>query len=164
VGPTPRLLIVPREESAPPAAPVPVVQPSASPAFVPPAPVLPEYHVVHDRLTALERLARLRDEGALTAREYAAEKAIVLGLPADELVLREPRKAVAAEEAAPAAPAEPEGEAMVLQPDLGPPLIDRFAGWKLLPVGLGAGLALSYASQPRETARFLEDLFRLLGG
>ncbi|MGZ8359370.1 MAG: hypothetical protein ACXWUX_02515 [Allosphingosinicella sp.] len=155
----PRLQMVPREEPGFEAAPAPLsVAPIVATPVPPPAPPLsPEYHVVHDRLTALERLARLRDEGALTAREYAAEKALVLALPADELVLQE------------AAPRVPELAAEIL-PVAGstllqsPPLIDRFAGWKLLPLGLGAGLALSYASQPRETVRFLEDVFRLFGG
>src|SRR6185295_14491705 len=53
-------------------------------------PASPDYHAVHDRLTSLERLTRLFELGALSAGEFAAEKALVLGLPADELVLRTP--------------------------------------------------------------------------
>src|SRR3954447_5704430 len=51
-------------------------------------PASPDYQLVHDRLTSLERLTRLFELGALSAEEFAAEKALVLGLPGDELVLR----------------------------------------------------------------------------
>ena len=89
LGSAPRLLIVPREDPKPQPAFVPVAQLTAPSVPPPAAPVSPEYHAVHDRLTALERLARLRDEGALTAKEYAAEKAKLLRPPGDELVLRD---------------------------------------------------------------------------
>src|SRR3954451_435922 len=51
-------------------------------------PATPDYQLVHDRLTSLERLSRLLETGMLSAEEFAAEKALVLGVPADELVLR----------------------------------------------------------------------------
>ena len=36
-------------------------------------------------------------------------------------------------------------------------------GWKFLPVGLAAGLALSAAAQPNETIRFFDEALRLFG-
>jgi hypothetical protein len=112
------------------------------PAAIPQAPVSPEYQPVHDRLSALERLARLREQGALTDEEFAAEKASILA-GADTLVLNEPLVAP--------------------EPPLGPTLLGRLFGWKIIPVGIAAGLALSYASQPRETVRFFEEAARLFG-
>ena len=53
-------------------------------------PASPDYQVVHDRLSALERLTRLFELGALSADEFAAEKALILALPADELMLSAP--------------------------------------------------------------------------
>ena len=75
----PQLTLVPQPAGSGPA-PVSVLE-RAPPAS-------PDYQLVHDRLTSLERLTRLFELGALSAEEFAAEKALVLGLPADELVLR----------------------------------------------------------------------------
>jgi hypothetical protein len=108
------------------------------------APILStHYQVVHDRLSALERLARLHDQGALTDEEFAAEKAAILGPAPDELVLNEPLLAP--------------------EPPRAPTLFGRLFGWKVIPVGIVAGLALSYASQPRETLRFFDEVVRLFG-
>ena len=110
-----------------------------------PTPCLsPLYQPVHDRLAALERLAHLHERGALSDEEYAAEKAVILERHPDELVLNEPL--IGAEAPAP-----------------GPPLLGGWLSWKFIPVGLAAGLALSFASQPRETMRFFSDLFSLFG-
>ena len=108
-----------------------------------PAFVSPEYQPVHDRLAALERLARLRKQGALTPEEFVAEKAMILGRYADELVLNEP----------------------LLADDVsrGPSLVDRLFGLKIIPVGIAAGLALSFAAQPEATIRFFGDALRLFG-
>lgn len=179
LGSAPRLLIVPREDPKPRLAPVSVAELAPPPPAPPPAaPVSPEYYAVHDRLSALERLARLRDEGALTAREYSTEKAKLLRPPGDELVLRDS----VADSTAPglngtdvhAAPSADslttDGAAAIdpvpwlLRPAQGPALLDRISVWKVMGLGLVAGLILSYLSQPRETVRFLEDLFRLFGG
>ncbi len=113
-------------------------------------PASPDYHLVHDRLTALERLTRLFELGALSAEEFAAEKALVLALPADELVLRE---------AAPVhfVPAEPR------RPARGPTLLGRMLSWKFLLFSLAAGLGLSWFAQPNQTARLIEQSLRLFG-
>ena len=108
-----------------------------------PASVAPEYKPIHDRLSALERLAKLRELEILTEEEFLAEKAYILRHQADELVLNEP---LLAPEAA-----------------RGPSLLGRMLSWKFVPVGLAAGFALSYASQPSETMRFFGDALRLLG-
>ncbi len=129
-----------------PAAPGPrlsIVAPTRPEAPVPPPSVSPEYQPVHDRLSALERLARLHDQGALTDAEFAAEKAMLLARHTDELVLNEPLLAPA--------------------PPRGPTLLGRLFGWRFIPVGIVAGLALSFASQPRETTRFFEESLRLFG-
>jgi hypothetical protein len=115
-------------------------------------PASPDYQLVHDRLTSLERLSRLLENGALSAEEFAAEKVLVLGLPADELVLR----TLAPVGFVPAAPRR--------RADRGPSLLGRMLGWKFLLFSLVAGLGLSYAAQPRETAHLFEQILRLFGG
>jgi hypothetical protein len=114
-------------------------------------PAFPEHHLVHDRLTLLERLTRLFELGALSAEEFAAEKALILGLPADELVLRN---------AAPVGfvPAAPRRRAA-----RGPSLLGRIFGWKLLLFGLAAGLAFSWVAQPNQTALLFQQTARLFG-
>lgn len=136
----PHLSLVP--EADVPVAPAPI------PDFAPPA--SPDYHLVHDRLTALERLTRLFEQGALSAQEFAAEKVLILGLPADELVLRD---------AAPVhfVPAEPR------RPQRGPSLLGRMLSFKFMAVSLIAGLGFSYGTQPDETMRFFDQLLRYFG-
>jgi hypothetical protein len=114
-------------------------------------PVSPDYHLVHDRLTSLERLTRLFELGALSPEEFAAEKALVLGLPADELVLRTP----APVGFVPAAPR---------RPTPGPSLLGRMLGWKFILFSLAAGLGFSFATQPGETAHLFERIFHMFGG
>src|ERR1051325_5567160 len=85
----------------------------------PAPPASPEYQGLHDRLTALERLTRLLDLGALSAEELAAEKALIRAGPADELVLRDP----APIHFVPAAP----------RPAVpGPSLMGRMLSWQFL--------------------------------
>ena len=113
-------------------------------------PASPDYHLVHDRLTSLERLSRLFELGTLSAEEFAAEKALILGLPADELVLR----TLAPVGFVPAAPRRPAH---------GPSLLGRMFGWKFILFSLAAGLGLSFATQPRETQQLFEQTLRLFG-
>jgi hypothetical protein len=124
----------------------------AAPVSVPPQapPASPEHHLVHDRLTALERLTRLFERGALSPDEFAAEKALILALPVDELVLRT---------AAPVGfvPAAPRRAAR------GPSLLGRIFGWKFLLFSLLVGLAFSWAAQPNQMARLFGQTARLFG-
>lgn len=120
-GAAPRLV---RETAAPP----PRAQ-AAEPAA--------DLHLVHHRLVALERLAALHEKGALSAEEFAAEKALVMRVPADELVLS-PDAAL---------------------PVRGPSLLGRLFNPKLIAAGIVAGLALSAYTQPQELAA----LIRLAG-
>jgi putative oligomerization/nucleic acid binding protein len=125
-------------------------EPAASPVAEPAAPVSPDYHLVHDRLTALERLSRLHEQGALSADEFAAEKRLILGLPADELVLRE----AAPVHFVPAAPRRPQS---------GPSLVGRMLSWRFLLFSLVMGVGFSFAAQPDETIRFFDQTLRALG-
>ena len=99
----------------------------------------------HDRLDALERLGRLREQQILSADEFAAEKAFILGRVD---VIRGPFEAVA------------------LRSDKAGPqvsLLGRMLSWKFVPIGLVGGLALSFGIQPQETVRFFEQASSLLG-
>ena len=127
-------------------------EPRTAPVSVPEQapPATADYQLVHDRLTSLERLTRLFELGALSAEEFAAEKALVLGLPADELVLR----TLAPVGFIPAAPRVPAR---------GPTLLGRMLGWKFILFSLVAGLVLSYLAQPRETTHLFEQIARLFG-
>ena len=122
-----------------------------TPAETPP-PQSPDYHAVHDRLTSLERLARLFELGALTAEEFAAEKALILALPAEELVLRDP----APVHFVPAAPRQRIRAH-------GPSLIGRMLNWKFVLFSLLVGVGFSFAMQPNETTRLFEQTLRLFG-
>ncbi len=122
--------------------------PQAEP--VPPPPVSPDYHLVHDRLTALERLTRLFEQGALSAEEFAAEKLLILGLPADAFGLGD---------AAPVgfSPAVPR------RPARGPSLLGRMLSWKFLALCLVTGLSFSFVAQPDETLRMVDQIGRVFG-
>jgi Short C-terminal domain len=106
-----------------------------------PAAPAPDFCLVHHRLAALERLSDLRDKGALSAEEFAAEKALVLRLPAEELMLA------------------PE----VMVPPRGPSLLGRLFSWKLLAAGVAAGLALTAFTAPRDLMAMADQAARLIG-
>lgn len=92
---------------------------------------------IQERLDALERLVRLAEQGAFTPEEFAAEKALILGrAPAEFVAAIAPRR---------------------------PSLLGRLMGWKLIPLGLAAGLGLSWFAQPTETQRVFEEALRLFG-
>jgi len=114
-------------------------------------PATPDYQVVHDRLTALERLTRLFELGTLSADEFAAEKALILALPADELILRD----LAPVHFVPAAPRR--------APQRGPSLLGRMLSWKFILFSLVVGLGFSFATQPNETQRLFDQTLRLFG-
>jgi len=114
----------------------------SAPAPAPAAPVsIADYQLVRERLDALERLSLLRDIGVLSPEEFAAEKALVLRLPADELLLQE-------------------GDMI---PAHGPSLLGRLFSWKLLLVGAVAGLALSAYTAPGDLQNFADAAARLIG-
>jgi hypothetical protein len=115
--------------ASPEVAPAPAALGEAPPA---------DHHLVEHRLAALERLSHLVERGMLTREEFAAEKALVLRLPADELLLRE--------------------QAEVPPPPPSPSLAGRLFGWPLLLGGAGAGLALSAYTMPQEAAQLLRML------
>jgi hypothetical protein len=96
-----------------------------------------ESNLVLGRLEALERLVRLRDQNVLTPQEFAAEKALVLGL--------------AAADASPPPPAHT------------PALAARLFDWRLLLAGTAAGLALSWYSAPQDLLGLLDRAARILG-
>ena len=135
---SPHLALVPRQDSTAEIEPV-----------LPLPPASPDYQLVHDRLTALERLTRLFEHGALTAEEFAAEKMLILGRPSDELVLCD---------AAPVSfsPTRPRG------PRPGPSLVGRMLSWKFLLASLVIGFGFSFVAQPDATLQAFDQVARYL--
>ena len=99
-----------------------------------------DIHLVDYRLAALERLSRLRDKGALSLEEFAAEKALILALPAGELEL------------------VPE---QMIRPR-GPSLLGRLFGWRMIAAGIGAGLIFSYVTAPQDLLGLVDRASRFL--
>lgn len=106
-----------------------------------PAGPAPDINMVHYRLAALERLSLLRDKGALSQDEFAAEKALVLRLPAEELMLE------------PEAAARPRG----------PSLLGRLFSLKLLAAGAAAGICVTAFTAPGELSTLVDQAVRLAG-
>ena len=106
--------------------------------------VSPLYRPVNDRLAALERLASLHQQGSLNDEEFLAEKLALLRQDPEELVLNAPL--------------------LAHEPTDGESLLEGLFGWRLIPIGIFAGLVLSYLSQPRQTLNFFGDLLSLFGG
>jgi hypothetical protein len=113
-----------------------------------PAPV--RHDLVEHRLTSLERLTRLYEQGVLTVDEFIDEKALILG--------RRPAEHV--EGAAPVhfVPAAPRA------PRRGPSLVGRMLGWRFVLLSLAIGIGFSFAIQPDITSRFFAQTFHALGG
>jgi hypothetical protein len=128
-GQRPRPRLVRAEDSAP-LRPVPA-RPEAA----------PDYHLIRERLDALERLSLLHDIGVLTPEEFAVEKERVLRLPAEEMV-----------------PADDS-----ILPPRGPSLLGRLLGWKLLAAGTLAGLAFTAYTAPQDLAGLADRVSRLIG-
>jgi hypothetical protein len=99
------------------------------------APQSVDYHLVHDRLTMLERLAALRAGGTLSEAEFLVEKERIMALPAEELVLR---------------PAQ--------APPRGASLLGRILDWKILTLGLLIGLGLGLFARPDGALTLLDRL------
>ncbi len=95
--------------------------------------------LVPQRLEALERLAALYERGILTDREMEREKALILS------------------ETMPAVSVQP------VAPSPRPSLLGRLLRLRVLACGLILGAALSIAAQPEETARFADEMVRLIG-
>ena len=121
---------------------VPTSSPAERPAYAPPAPVsIADYQLVRERIDALERLSLLRDIGVLSPEEFAAEKALVLRLPAEELLLDEDQ----------------------MLPPRGPSLLGRLFGWKTLLMGAAIGLGLSAYTAPQDLMKLADGASRLIG-
>jgi hypothetical protein len=133
-GGAPRLALVSEAE------PVAALMPPAAPAT-------PDYQLVHDRLTSLERLSRLHEQGALSPEEFADEKRLIMGLPADELLLREP----APVHFVPAAPR---------RRPYHPSLIGRMLNWKFILLSLVIGFGFSFVAQPDATMHLFDQIVR----
>ena len=100
-----------------------------------------DYQLVRERIDALERISLLRDIGVLDAEEFAAEKALVLRLPVEELLLDEDH----------------------MLPRRGPSLLGRLFGWKMLLTGAVVGLGLSAYTAPQDLAKLADSASRLIG-
>lgn len=116
-------------------------RPVAAPAGARAPVSIADYQLVRERLDALERLSLLRDIGVLSPEEFAAEKALVLRLPAEELLLDEEH----------------------LLPRRGPSLLGRLFGWKMLLVGAIVGLGLSAYTAPQDLMKLADGASRLIG-
>lgn len=104
-----------------------------------------DLQAVNERLTALERLVRLYEQGALSVEEFAAEKMLILGdLPRVapvHFVPAEPRRA-----------------------RRGPSLLGRMLSWQFLLLCVVAGIGLSFATQPEASTRLVTQLWHAVAG
>lgn len=112
-----------------------------------------DVQLVDARLTALERLTRLLDQGTLSPEEFLTEKALVLNMGREELLLSEPL-----------VPSEDTMAAAAPEPERGPSLAGRLLGWRFIAVSAAVGVGLSFWAQPQETQALLEQAARLVTG
>ncbi|HYD12202.1 MAG TPA: SHOCT domain-containing protein [Allosphingosinicella sp.] len=115
-----------------------LVPPVAEHVPAPPA----NLEAVSERLTALERLVRLYEQGALTIEEFAAEKAQILGEP----------------------PVTPVHFVPARTRQRRPSLLGRMLSWPFLLLCLAAGIGLTYATQPEATNRLVSQLYHAVAG
>jgi hypothetical protein len=113
----------------------------------PDSPPSPDFVRIDERLTALERLVRLCEVGALSPEEFAAKKRLVLGAPADP----DDDHPVTPVHFVPAHPR---------RPARGPSLLGRMLSWQFMLLCLVVGLGFSFATQPDTTIRFFEQFIR----
>ncbi len=120
------------------------------PAAAEPAPVAApgpsaDLDRANERLTALERLVRLYEQGALSLEEFAAEKLLILG------------------DVARPAPVHfvPAGSRRAKR---GPSLLGRMLSWQFLLLCLAAGIGLSFATQPEATSRLATQIYHSVAG
>ena len=108
-------------------------------------PETPDHKALEARLTALERLVRLYEIGALSLEEFAAEKALIRG------------------ETAPVVPVHfvPQQRSADRK---GPSLLGRMPSWWFPPLCLAAGIGLSYATQPEATSRLFTQIYHTVFG
>jgi hypothetical protein len=124
-----------------------LVPPAAEPAPVDtvPQPAPSDLQLANDRLTALERLVRLYEQGALSVEEFAAEKLLILGdLPRVAPVHFVPAKPRRARR--------------------GTSLLGRMLSWQFLLLSLVVGIGFSFATQPQATTRFVTQLYHSVAG
>jgi hypothetical protein len=109
-------------------------------------PVLaPDLDTVNARLTALERLVHLYEQGALSIDEFATEKLQILGEPPRVMPVH-------------FVPAAPRGR------KYGPSLLGRMLSWQFLLLCLAAGVGLTYATQPEATNRLVSQVWHAIAG
>lgn len=134
----------PGEAEQEPPALLSLVPPAAesAPAALPGPPT--DLELVNERLSALERLVRLYEQGALSPEEFAAEKMLILG----DLPRAAPVHFV------PAVPRRRRG----------PSLLGRMLSWPFLLLCLAAGIGLSFATQPEATNRLFSQLYHSVAG
>jgi hypothetical protein len=130
--PPPHLALVPpAAEPAPVSLPAPEPDPSN------------RLQAVNERLTALERLVRLYEVGALSIEEFTAEKIAIMGEPPE----------VAPVHFVPAR-----------RRKRSPSLLGRMLSWWFLLLCLAAGIGLSFATQPEATSRFVSQVWHSIAG
>lgn len=119
--------------------PAPVAPPGRAPERA------PDLQTINERLTALERLVRLYEQGALSIEEFEAQKRLIMGEP--------PRAAPVHFAPARPRPGKP-----------GPSLLGRMLSWPFLLLCLIAGIGFSFATQPEATSRFATQLWHAIAG
>jgi hypothetical protein len=108
---------------------------TAGPVSFQPSAAVTEIERLHLRLAAIERLARLVEQGILSHQEFREEKALVMGVTGEELLLTE----VAPAEAAPPRPS----------------LAGRLLHWRVALALGAAGLAWFWMAQPEQSTALL---------